>query len=68
MNCAKCVSVEVCFMQKQIENLADRATQGPFLGRPYKQDSPFHESVMVTKGKISHKIREAIASDCPLFR
>ena len=67
MNCDECTHYKVCFMQKQIESLADKTTQGPFLGRTYKKGVSFHESIVVIGAKIAYKIREAIASNCPLY-
>lgn len=73
MNCYKCVSKEVCFLQKQIEGLAERATDRPFF---HKTDTQPDRTLKMfeARGKreerfynMHHKLKEIIASNCPLY-
>ncbi|KKL58812.1 hypothetical protein LCGC14_2221630 [marine sediment metagenome] len=72
-NCGICESLEVCFMQKQIEGLAERMTLPPF----YKKvdvsaersitSAHRHESRMGKRWNLECELRGVIAKNCPLF-
>lgn len=73
MNCNECVSNKVCFMQNQIESLADRITQKPFYSwadihadrsKALEQCEKRDEH----REKICYELKKVIASNCRLFK
>ena len=65
MNCETCTSRKVCFLQKQIENLADRMTQPPF--DTFACPDAERERKVTKRDKIDRGLKEVIASNCPLY-
>lgn len=65
LNCETCASQKVCFLQKQIENLADRMTQPPF--DTYACPAADRERKVVKRDKIDRELKGIIASNCPLY-
>lgn len=75
MNCTKCISRQVCFLQKQIEGLADRIANKPFNDGFYDTDTDRiqrsvrqYERLMVKQAEIAHKLKDVVASNCKLYR
>ncbi|MCK5608863.1 hypothetical protein KAR91_43725 [Candidatus Pacearchaeota archaeon] len=73
MNCNKCFSRKVCFLQKQIENLADRMIQSPFHekidtgGDRTASMALRHTGAITKQDTVCRKLKEVIASNCPLY-
>ncbi len=73
MNCNKCVSVKVCFIQRQIGSLADRMIQLPFnevidTGGDRTASMALRHTRAITKqDEVCRKLREVIASNCSLY-
>lgn len=72
--CWKCKSRKICFVQKQIENLAERMTQLPFLEeadlhatRTNKMFST-HDKQMCRRFDLGNELKMVIASYCTFFR
>ena len=73
MNCETCTSQKVCFLQKQIESLADRMIQSPFhekidTGGDRTASMALRHTKAITKqDEVCRKLREVIASNCSLY-
>lgn len=73
MNCNECTSQRVCFLQKQIENLADRIVQPPFhvkidIGGDRTASMALRYTNAITeRDKICRKLKEVIALNCQLY-
>lgn len=74
MSCNECISQEVCFLQKQIGNLADRMLQPPFNDVPdtggdrTKYMFQRHKEAIIKRDEICRELWRIIASNCSLFR
>lgn len=73
MNCEKCVSKKMCFVQEQIKNLARRITSGPFFDISdvnSERTLSFGkrcEKRMVKEYDVHYKLMGVIASNCPFY-
>lgn len=73
MNCRICVSQKVCFVQKQIDHLAERMTRPPFCKRidiSAERTSGMivrWENKMEKCDNLECTLKGVIASNCPLF-
>ena len=76
VNCNECISRKVCFLQKQIENLADRMVQSPFWGKIdmdvfHSADRTIalraHEKRIAEQDKICRELKNVIALNCSLY-
>ncbi len=73
MNCEKCVSRRVCFLQKQIESLAKQATDNPFYLKvdteAYRTASMLarHSKRIERCYNMEYSLRGVIASNCPFY-
>ena len=73
MNCTKCVSQKVCFMQKQIGSLASRMTQQPFMGEIETSAertlvmSQQHQAKVEKSENVCSLLQGVIASNCSLY-
>jgi hypothetical protein len=74
MNCYKCVSRKVCFLQKQIDSLVRQATDSPFHPKidtqPDRTIQMFerHEKRMEYKSNMEDGLKKVIASNCSLYQ
>lgn len=73
MNCYKCVSREVCFLQKQIESLTKQATDSPFYPkvdteatRTLAMGERFRKR-MERKENMECELKGIIAYYCPFY-
>ena len=74
MNCEKCVSKKVCFVQERIKNLAGRMTRQPFMGeiemsgdRTLAMSQQYQAKVEKSENVCS-LLRGVVASSCSLFK
>ena len=73
MNCRICISQKVCFVQKQIDHLAERMTQPPFRKRVDISAERTPDTIARWEDKMEKcdnlecALKAVIASNCPLF-
>ena len=75
MNCTKCVSQKVCFIQKQINSLAEKMILLPFIKKAdldvsaerTKHASYKYDERMIKWDNIRYALKKVMASNCPLY-
>ena len=76
VNCDECISRKVCFLQHQIESLADKMVQSPFRGKIdmdafHNVDRTIalrtHEKRIIEQDKICRELKGVIALNCSLY-
>ena len=73
-NCRKCGSHRVCFVQKQIEGLAERMTQQPFIrqidvsAERSMRSQERHEKMIEKRYDLECSLKAVIATHCSFFK
>ena len=73
MNCEKCISRKVCFVQKQIEGLAEKMILLPFIdkadisGARNEAVLRRYDERMAKWDKVCKGLKGVIASNCSLY-